>query len=298
MSCCNFPPIFCGGGSNGNGGERDRIVIIERGPRGPRGFTGPQGIMGPPGANGATGATGPVGPQGPQGVQGVTGPIGPVGPTGPQGPQGLQGVQGVTGPQGETGATGPQGVQGVTGPTGPVGATGPQGLQGVAGATGATGATGPAGPTGATGPTGPTGASGTGLVAYGGLYGTTTDAVALTTTPVALPLGTQMPSSNVTYGTNSVTVTDAGTYELAYGVRGSMSDGSSLTVSVGQNGTAIAATTITDALTSGTPSSVHGQTIVTLGAGDVLTLLASDSGSATWTPGSGANTYLTVKKLD
>lgn len=274
MSCCNFPPICCGGGSNGNGGDRDRIVIIERGPRGPRGFTGPQGIMGPPGANGATGATGPVGPQGPQGAQGVTGPTGPVGPTGPQGPQGLQGlqgVQGVTGPQGETGATG---------------------------ATGATGPQGAIGPTGPTGPTGPAGASGTGLTAYGGLYGTTTDAVALTTTPVALPLGTQMPSSNLTYGTNNVTVTDAGTYELAYGVRGSMSDGSSLTVSVGQNGTAIAATTITDALTSGTPSSVHGQTIVTLSAGDVLTLLASDSGSATWTPGSGANTYLTVKKLD
>ena len=295
MSCCNFPPICCGGGSNGNGGDRDRIVIIERGPRGPRGFTGPQGIMGPPGANGVTGATGPVGPQGPQGAQGVTGPTGPVGPTGPQGPQGpqglqgLQGVQGVTGPQGETGATGPVGPQG------------PQGLQGVQGATGATGATGPQGaigPTGPTGPTGPQGAAGTGLIAYGGLYGTTTDAVALTTTPVALPLGTQMPSSNLTYGTNSVTVTDAGTYELAYGVRGSMSDGSSLTVSVGQNGTAIAATTITDALTSGTPSSVHGQTIVTLSAGDVLTLLASDSGSATWTPGSGANTYLTVKKLD
>lgn len=286
MSCCNFPPICCGGGSNGNGGDRDKIVIIERGPRGPRGFTGPQGIMGPPGANGATGATGPVGPQGPQGAQGVTGPTGPVGPTGPQGPQGLQGlqgVQGVTGPQGETGATGP---------------VGPQGLQGATGATGATGPQGAIGPTGPTGPAGPTGASGTGLIAYGGLYGTTTDAVALTTTPVALPLGTQMPSSNLTYGTNSVTVTDAGNYELAYGVRGSMSDGSSLTVSVGQNGTAIAATTITDALTSGTPSSVHGQTIVTLSAGDVLTLLASDSGSATWTPGSGANTYLTVKKLD
>ena len=268
MSCCNFPPICCGGGSNGNGGDRDRIVIIERGPRGPRGFTGPQGIMGPPGANGVTGATGPVGPQGPQGAQGVTGPTGPVGPTGPQGPQGLQGlqgVQGVTGPQGETGATGATGPQGAIGPTGP---------------------------------TGPAGAAGTGLIAYGGLYGTTTDAVALTTTPVALPLGTQMPSSNLTYGTNNVTVTDAGTYELAYGVRGSMSDGSSLTVSVGQNGTAIAATTITDALTSGTPSSVHGQTIVTLSAGDVLTLLASDSGSATWTPGSCANTYLTVKKLD
>lgn len=286
MSCCNFPPICCGGGSNGNGGDRDRIVIIERGPRGPRGFTGPQGIMGPPGANGATGATGPVGPQGPQGAQGVTGPTGPVGPTGPQGPQGLQGlqgVQGVTGPQGETGATGP---------------VGPQGIQGATGATGATGPQGAIGPTGPTGPAGPAGAAGTGLIAYGGLYGTTTDAVALTTTPVALPLGTQMPSSNLTYGTNSVTVTDAGTYELAYGVRGSMSDGSSLTVSVGQNGTAIAATTITDALTSGTPSSVHGQTIVTLSAGDVLTLLASDSGSATWTPGSGANTYLTVKKLD
>ena len=283
MSCCNFPPICCGGGSNGNGGDRDRIVIIERGPRGPRGFTGPQGIMGPPGANGATGAIGPVGPQGPQGAQGVTGPTGPVGPTGPQGPQGLQGLQG---------------VQGVTGPQGETGATGPVGPQGIQGATGATGPQGAIGPTGPTGPAGPTGAAGTGLIAYGGLYGTTTDAVALTTTPVALPLGTQMPSSNLTYGTNNVTVTDAGTYELAYGVRGSMSDGSSLTVSVGQNGTAIAATTITDALTSGTPSSVHGQTIVTLSAGDVLTLLASDSGSATWTPGSGANTYLTVKKLD
>lgn len=280
MSCCNFPPICCGGGSNGNGGDRDRIVIIERGPRGPRGFTGPQGIMGPPGANGVTGATGPAGPQGAQGVTGPTGPVGPTGPQGPQGLQGLQGVQGVTGPQGETGATGP---------------VGPQGIQG---ATGATGATGPQGAIGPTGPTGPAGAAGTGLIAYGGLYGTTTDAVALTTTPVALPLGTQMPSSNLTYGTNNVTVTDAGTYELAYGVRGSMSDGSSLTVSVGQNGTAIASTTITDALTSGTPSSVHGQTIVTLSAGDVLTLLASDSGSATWTPGSGANTYLTVKKLD
>ena len=289
MSCCNFPPICCGGGSNGNGGDRDRIVIIERGPRGPRGFTGPQGIMGPPGANGATGATGPVGPQGPQGAQGVTGPTGPVGPTGPQGPQGLQGLQGL---QGVQGATGPQGETGATGPVGP------QGLQGATGATGATGPQGAIGPTGPTGPAGPAGAAGTGLIAYGGLYGTTTDAVALTTTPVALPLGTQMPSSNLTYGTNNVTVTDAGTYELAYGVRGSMSDGSSLTVSVGQNGTAIAATTITDALTSGTPSSVHGQTIVTLSAGDVLTLLASDSGSATWTPGSGANTYLTVKKLD
>lgn len=283
MSCCNFPPICCGGGSNGNGGDRDRIVIIERGPRGPRGFTGPQGIMGPPGANGATGAIGPTGPQGPQGLQG------------------LQGVQGVTGPQGETGATGPigpQGLQGVAGATGATGPVGPQGLQGATGATGATGPQGAIGPTGPTGPAGPAGAAGTGLIAYGGLYGTTTDAVALTTTPVALPLGTQMPSSNLTYGTNNVTVTDAGTYELAYGVRGSMSDGSSLTVSVGQNGTAIAATTITDALTSGTPSSVHGQTIVTLSAGDVLTLLASDSGSATWTPGSGANTYLTVKKLD
>lgn len=259
MSCCNFPPIFCGGGGNGNGGDRDRIVIIERGPRGPRGFTGPQGIMGPPGATGATGATGP------QGIQGVAGATGATGATGPTGPQGLQGVQGVAGPTGPTGPTGPQGEVGATG---------------------------------ATGPTGPTGATGTGLDAYGGLYGTTIDPIALTTTPVELPLGTQMPSSSLTYGTNSITVTDGGTYELAYGVRGSMSDGSSLTVSVGQNGTAIAATTITDALTSGTPSSVHGQTIVTLSAGDVLTLLASDSGSATWTPGSGANTYLTVKKLD
>lgn len=108
MSCCNFPPIFCGGGNgNGNGSDTiNRIVIIERGPRGPRGFTGPQGIMGPPGpvgATGATGATGAVGPQGPQGLQGATGPQGPQGPQGETGPQGPQGATGPQGPAGENG---------------------------------------------------------------------------------------------------------------------------------------------------------------------------------------------------
>lgn len=259
-----MPPICCGN-SNNNERGRDQILIIERGPRGPRGFTGPQGIMGPPGANGVTGATGPTGPQGIQGVQGVTGP------TGPQGEQGLQGATGATGPQGEQGI---QGIQGVTGPTG---------------------ATGPTGPTGATGADG---ASGTGLGAYGGAYSNATSAFDLTLTPSALTLGTTMPSSNVTYGTNSVTVTDGGVYRLTYGVRGSVAADTTMTVAVGQNGTDIPSTVLTHTLTAGTIDGFDGTSIVSLSGGDVLTLLASGSTTTTFTPADGVNTYLVVEKLD
>lgn len=263
MSCCNFPPIFCGGSNgNGNGNASDninRIVIIERGPRGPRGFTGPQGIMGPPGpvgpvgATGATGATGAVGPQGPQGLQGATGP---------QGPQGLRG---------ETGATGPQGPQGETGPQGPQGATGPQG---------------------------PAGENGTGLGAYGGIYRTATDPITLSTTPTAQTLTNQMPSSNVTYADTSVTVTDGGVYEVVYGLHGNVTNADTVTVSVAQNGTAIGSTTATETFGAEGVVDIKGSSIVALAAGDVLTLLASDTASSTLTPTAGNNAYLVVKKLN
>ena len=288
MKCCGMPPICCGN-SNNNERGRDQILIIERGPRGPRGFTGPQGIMGPPGANGATGATGPSGPQGIQGVQGVTGP------TGPQGEQGLQGATGATG---ATGPQGIQGVQGATGATGPQGEQGIQGIQGVTGPTGATGPTGPMGATGATGATGADGASGTGLGAYGGAYSNATSAFDLTLTPSALTLGTTMPSSNVTYGTNSVTVTDGGVYRLTYGVRGSVAADTTMTVAVGQNGTDIPSTVLTHTLTAGTIDGFDGTSIVSLSSGDVLTLLASGGTTTTFTPADGVNTYLVVEKLD
>ncbi len=107
-----------------------------------------------------------------------------------------------------------------------------------------------------------------------------------------------MPSSNVTYGTNSVTVTDGGVYRLTYGVRGSVAADTTMTVAVGQNGTDIPSTSLTHTLTAGTIDGFDGTSIVSLSSGDVLTLLASGGTTTTFTPADGVNTYLVVEKLD
>ena len=273
MNCC------CHNETNQN-----RLIIIERGPRGPRGFTGPQGIMGP---------AGPIGPTGPQGIGGNPGPTGATGATGPQG---IQGIQGVVGPTGATGATGPVGPTGATGATG---ATGPVGPTGATGATGPQGIQGVTGPIGPTGDTGPAGESITGLAAYGGLYSDSTTTVALTeATPTELTLGSQMPSSNVTYGTNSITVNLAGDYEVNYGLLGSVDPASTITLSVYRNGALLPSAEISQDFITGTARSMNGSTIVTLDAGDVLTLMAEGSATTTLIPNAQVNTYLTVKKLD
>lgn len=275
MSCCRIFSNCCH-----NEGNDNRLVIIERGVRGPRGFTGPQGIMGPPGfgVTGATGATGATGIQGPQGV------------TGPQGPQGIQGVTGPTGATGATGATGPQGIQGL------------QGIQGITGATGPTGAAGPQGPQGIQGEVGPTGDTGPatdGLSAYGGLYSTDTSPIALTTgTPVTLTLASQMPDLNVTYGTNDITVANAGDYEINFGLLGDVNPASTITLSVNVNGTPITSGVIMQDFITGTDRSMNGSTIVTLAANDVITLTAEGSATTSLTPSDNVNTYLSVKKLD
>lgn len=262
MTCCRRTNNCC------HNEDRHNIIIIERGPRGPRGFTGPQGIMGPPGMTGATGATGPIGPQGPQGIQG------PVGATGATGSQGLQG---------EIGPQGPQGIQGPVGPQGP---------QGEAGATGATGPQGPQGPAGEDGENG--------LAAYGGRYSTATTPISLTTTAQNLALATAMPNSNVTNGANSITIVEAGDYEVNYGLSGSTSGNpTTVTLQVAVNGAANPSTVMTHTLQSSITSDVFtGSSIITLAAGDVVTLQALAGNTSTFTPSAGVNAYLTVKKLN
>jgi hypothetical protein len=56
------------------------------GPQGQKGDTGATGATGPQGQKGDTGATGAIGPQGPKGDTGATGPAGPTGAQGPPGP--------------------------------------------------------------------------------------------------------------------------------------------------------------------------------------------------------------------
>jgi len=237
------------------------------------------GPQGPVGATGATGATGAVGPQGPIGLTGATGATGATGPQGPVGPMG---------PQGETGPQGPVGATGAIGPQGPQGETGPQGPQGPVGATGATGATGPAGPAGENG-----------LASYGGLYSTATDTLALTPTNLNVTLGSGMPAKNVVYGTNTITVQNAGDYELNYGIIGSTDPAATITLAVANNGTAIPSSIRTRVFDQAQNISHTGSVIVTLAAGDELTLVVSSSvDNTTYTPNDNVNAYLSVKQLN
>ena len=273
MSCFNISP--CNPRCNNNNND-NRIIIIERGPRGPMGFPG------------ATGPVGPVGPTGPQGPRGLTGPTGATGAQGPQGEVGPQGPIGLTGPQGPTGATGAQGPQGEVGPQGPIGLTGPQGEQGPQGIQGIQGPVGPAGPAGADGTNG--------LASYGGAYDSGADTIALTTTTTTLPLGTPLPSNGVTTGTDTLTITNAGTYEIDYGIRGSVQTPATVTLSVQQNGADIPQTVVTQTFTT-TEDTLTNRTLVTLNAGDQLTLNAVASANTSLVTSDDVNTYLTVKQL-
>lgn len=222
---------------------------------------------------------------------------------GPRGPRGFTGPQGIMGPQGPQGLTGPQGPRGFTGATGATGAVGPQGPQGETGAAGATGATGPQGPQGPQGPEGPQGPAGedgtNGLSAYGGLYSTSTTPLSLTTTAQTVPLAAAMAFDGVTIGTNSITVPDAGDYEINYSLSGATEgDPSTITLQVDSNGTVIPSTVVTHPIQSSVTNDViTGSTIVSLSAGDVLTLQALAGDDTTFTPADNVNAFLTVKKL-
>lgn len=171
---------------------------------------------------------------------------------------------------------------------------GPRGPRGFACATGAVG---PIGPTGPIGPQGPAGANGTnGLASFGGAYSTLTTGVPLTTAATTLPLVSALPLSNVTVGTNSLTVANAGTYQMDYGIRGSVTPDATITLSVTQNGTDIPQTVTTLTFTA-TETQLIGSTIATLTANDVLRLSARSTVDTTLTPNDNVNTYLTIKQL-
>ena len=107
-----------------------------------------------------------------------------------------------------------------------------------------------------------------------------------------------MPSSNVTYGTNDITVNLAGDYEINYGLLGSVDPASTITLSVYVNGSLLPSANISQDFISGTARSMNGSTIVSLDEGDVLTLMATGSVVTSLTPNDQVNTYLTEKKLD
>lgn len=213
-------------------------------------------------------------------LTGITGPAGPTGPTGPRGD---------TGPIGPTGATGVRGYRGATGADGVTGPTGATGADGIAGPTGATGATGPIGPTGIAD-----------LNAYGGLYSTTPQTLNLTVGGTTqLPITTQMPLKNVTNApANSLTVVNAGVYEINYYSNVSAALGTTVTLAVRRNGTAIPQATISRVLSVGVGSLYSGSFLIRLNAGDVIDMAISALLAVGVTLGGGVNTTLTVKQID
>ncbi len=149
------------------------------------------------------------------------------------------------------------------------------------------------------GPTGPTGPA-AGLNAYGGKYSDTAQTINLgigTQTQIGLP--NEMASLNTTYTpANSITVAEAGSYEINYYSNVSAALGTTVTLAVRVNGTNIPSTVISRALSVGVSSNYSGSTIVTLAAGDVVDMAISALLAVGVTLGSGVNATLSVKKLN
>ena len=107
-----------------------------------------------------------------------------------------------------------------------------------------------------------------------------------------------MPSKNVTYSpANSITVPTAGVYEVNYYTNVSAALGTTVTMSVRRNGTAIPQATISRVLSVGLSSLYNGSFIIALSAGDVIDMALSALLAVGITLGSGVNTTLTLKQI-
>lgn len=108
-----------------------------------------------------------------------------------------------------------------------------------------------------------------------------------------------MPGTGVTNTpANSVTVPEAGTYEISYSASLMSVNAGDVTLSVRDNGTDIASTPITKTMTAGENSLFSGNTVVTLAANDVLDMAVTSTVAGDVTLGDGVNAMLTVKRLD
>ena len=263
------------------------------GPPGPPGPRGPRGEVGPMGPRGGSGMPGPIGPPGPPGF------IGPVGPTGSTGADGAAGATGPTGPTGADGATGPTGADGAAGATGP---TGPTGADGAAGATGPTGPTGADGAAGATGPTGPTGADGavgatgptgpTGPTAPLNVYAAANDASqtpAADETPLTFADTVTSAGTAITLAqdTGEFTLTETGTYEIAYNTTAITTESATLPMSAGvylsRGDVQIPGTAASATLTSeGDVMALSGSTVITVDTAPEMITLRAATASASY----------------
>ncbi|MFD5173892.1 BclA C-terminal domain-containing protein, partial [Bacillus mycoides] len=161
---------------------------------------------------------------------------------------------------------GPTGITGATGPSGgPPGPTGPTGI---------TGATGPSsGPPGPTGPTGPTGLTVSGLSHYAYVFNTAAQVVALEAPILFNSHGRMTPGFTHTLGTSQLMVLNAGDYKISFSISGVEPNQFTLFL----NGAPV--TSAVYGSGAGTQPN-NGQTILTLAAGDIITLNNHTSAAA------------------
>ena len=150
-----------------------------------------------------------------------------------------------------------------------LGIQGPPGVAGLNGAVGAIGLTGPTGPVGATGPAG---ATGLGLSTYGYIYNLTPQTVAV---EAVVLFDSNGPLSGITHapGSSAINIVSAGTYSVTFSVSGTEPNQFAIAV----NGTPNTSTIYGSG--AGTQQNT-GQAILTLSAGDTLTLINHSSAAA------------------
>ena len=109
-----------------------------------------------------------------------------------------------------------------------------------------------------------------------------------------------MPISNVTLGTNTISIQQAGDYEVNYMLLVGtvlIAVGLSAGVRINDATNFIPSTYQTRLLSIATDSFYEGSTIVSLATGDVLDLAVQSTLAVNATLGAGLSAYLTVKKL-
>ncbi len=113
-----------------------------------------------------------------------------------------------------------------------------------------------------------------------------------------MPIASTMPLKNVTYTpANSITVANAGVYEINYYTNVSAALGTTVTLAVRRNGAAIPQATLSRVLSVGVGSLYNGSFIIALSAGDVIDMAISALLAVGVTLGGGVNTTLTVKQI-
>lgn len=171
-------------------------------------------------------------------------------------------------------------------------------------------ATGPAGPAGATGATGPAGNTASGLAAYGGRYNSSTQLLFFTQADEYIPisLNTTMPALNVSYpAANSITVSEAGDYEITYNLLLNANQSITAAAGVRRNGTMLQQTRGSQTLSADDSAGttydgrLAASTIVSLAANDVLDLaiaiVRTLPANLDAIVNGNANALLTVKKI-